>query len=307
MNKVKAVTSVIAGVFACLYVGLSIADNNAESERNRNANKFKSLSNVATITYTEPTYENKAPKAIYLFGEYTVACAPDFFHPSMKSTEVQPRTEAYTDALAETEETVTTVAETAVTETTVPATAVTETVPVVTVPVTAPPVTEPAPAPVVTEVPSAPAETPAVQEQPSEPPTAETPAPEPEPVQIPEVQPENTYSEPVIPISDEEYIILCNAVAHEAGSDWISLYEKAYVAEVIMNRVNNSLFPSTIYDVLTAPYQFTGAENYVNLGYFSNEVTESVKQAVTLYFTEPQSFSQGFLYFYGDGTSNYFY
>lgn len=109
-----------------------------------------------------------------------------------------------------------------------------------------------------------------------------------------------------LPISDEEYIILCNAVAHEAGCSWISETDKAYVVEVIMNRVNSPKFPNTIYDVLTQPGQFSGSYGYVNLGTYSSYVTQSVKDAVTLYFTEPESFTQGYIGFWGDGYRNHF-
>ena len=110
-----------------------------------------------------------------------------------------------------------------------------------------------------------------------------------------------------LPITDEEYIILCNAVANEAGSDWISIYDKARVVEVIMNRVHSSQFPNTIYGVLAQPFQFEGSYSYVNLGTFSGIVTDNVKQAVDLYFSSPESFSEGYYYFYGDGYQNYFY
>ena len=110
-----------------------------------------------------------------------------------------------------------------------------------------------------------------------------------------------------LPITDEEYIILCNAVANEAGSDWISVYDKARVVEVIMNRVNSSQFPNTIYGVLAQPFQFEGSYSYVNLGTFSGIVTDQVKEAVNLYFSSPESFSEGYFYFYGDGYQNYFY
>lgn len=123
-----------------------------------------------------------------------------------------------------------------------------------------------------------------------------------EEVPAPVVEEQNT-----LPISDQDFILLCNAVANEAGSNWISNYDKACVVEVIMNRVNSPYFPSTIYNVLTQRNQFTGASRYVNLGTYSSYVTQSVKDAVTLYFSEPQSFTQGFLYFYGDGRRNYFY
>lgn len=110
-----------------------------------------------------------------------------------------------------------------------------------------------------------------------------------------------------LPITDREYILLCNAVAHEAGSDWISEYNKALVVEVIMNRVNASAYPNSIYGVLTQPYQFSGAWGYVDLTTYSSKVTQSVKNAVTLYFSEPDSFTQGYYSFRGNGRENYFF
>lgn len=165
------------------------------------------------------------------------------------------------------------------------------------------------------------------------------PATEPwtEPVTEPETQPGTEYSEPAteaptepaaepqtepateepavevsgnensLPISDEEFIILCNAVAHEAGCNWISEYDKALVVEVIMNRVYSPLYPNSITGVLTQPYQFSGSSSYVYLGNYSGSVTESVKNAVYLYFSEPYSFNHGYYGFYGDGFRNYFY
>ena len=126
--------------------------------------------------------------------------------------------------------------------------------------------------------------------------------PETEPVAI-DVETE----EDSLPITDEEYILLCNAVAHEAGSNTISTEEKAKVVEVIMNRVYSSKFPNTIYGVITQPYQFTGSGSYANLGTFSYKVTQSVKDAVELYFRESESFTQGYMFFWGDGYSNHFY
>lgn len=142
-------------------------------------------------------------------------------------------------------------------------------------------------------------------------PVTEEPEPTPTYVEVPEEivtpDPEPVAEENALPISDSDYILLCNAVANEAGSNWIGNYEKAYVVEVIMNRVYSSLFPNSIYDVLTQRYQFTGASRYVNLGTYSSYVTQSVKDAVTLYFNEPESFTQGYLFFYGDGRANHFY
>ena len=100
----------------------------------------------------------------------------------------------------------------------------------------------------------------------------ETAAPT-EPVQ--EVSSETTDN--ALPISDSDFILLCNVVGHEAGSYWISEFEKACVVEVVMNRVKSPLYANSIYGVLTQPGQFSGCYSYVNLGKFSGYVTESVK------------------------------
>ena len=106
-------------------------------------------------------------------------------------------------------------------------------------------------------------------------------------------------------LTDYEYIMLCNAVAYEAGSDWIPTSEKAKVAEVIMNRVASPDFPNTIYDVLTQEGQFVGVWNYVTLTDYSYKVTEDVKSAVNMAL-ESGYINHGYLFFEGDGTQNYF-
>ena len=106
-------------------------------------------------------------------------------------------------------------------------------------------------------------------------------------------------------LTDYEYIMLCNAVAYEAGSDWIPTSEKAKVAEVIMNRLASPDFPNTIYDVLTQEGQFVGVWNYVTLTDYSYKVTEDVKSAVTTAL-ESDYINHGYLFFEGDGTQNYF-
>lgn len=107
-------------------------------------------------------------------------------------------------------------------------------------------------------------------------------------------------------ISDEDYVLLCNCVAHEAGSNSISTTDKAYVVEVIMNRVASPDFPNTIRGVITQRGQFEGSSSYANLTTFSSKVTSMVKEAVNLYFSDTGSFNQGYLYFYGDGSQNHF-
>ena len=106
-------------------------------------------------------------------------------------------------------------------------------------------------------------------------------------------------------LTDYEYIMLCNAVAYEAGSDWIPTSEKAKVAEVIMNRVASLDFPDTIYDVLTQEGQFVGVWNYVTLTDYSYKATEDVKSAVNMALESGYT-NHGYLFFEGDGTQNYF-
>lgn len=107
-------------------------------------------------------------------------------------------------------------------------------------------------------------------------------------------------------VSDSDYILLCNAVAHEAGSDNITIENKAKVVEVIMNRVYSSSFPNTIYGVITQKSQFSGSSTYADLTGYSSKVTQNVKSAVDLYFYDPSAFNHGYLYFYGDGSQNHF-
>ena len=113
-------------------------------------------------------------------------------------------------------------------------------------------------------------------------------------------QAENTYS---IVVSDSDYILLCNAVGHEAGSNWISTADKAKVVEVILNRANSS--GSSIYAVLTARGQFSGCWSYVNLGTFSRNVTADVIAAVDGYLSGTYP-NHGYTRFYGDGRQNHF-
>lgn len=110
-----------------------------------------------------------------------------------------------------------------------------------------------------------------------------------------------------LPIDEADYILLCNCVAHEAGANNISVYNKALVVEVVMNRVNDSRWPDTISGVITQKYQFTGSSTYAYLGTYSKKVTDSVKEAVNLYFEDPSQFNHGYTGFRGDGSQNYFH
>ena len=112
---------------------------------------------------------------------------------------------------------------------------------------------------------------------------------------------EQTYAE--LPISDYEHTLLCNVVAREYGSDWVSVYDKACVVATVMNRVNSPQFPNTIEGVLTQPNQFSG---YYACNYEWSNVTDSVRESVDYYFNHQNEFGN-YLYFYGNGTQNFFY
>lgn len=115
------------------------------------------------------------------------------------------------------------------------------------------------------------------------------------------VEPEPVWNN--APISDYERILLNNVVAREYGSDWVSVYDKACIVACVMNRVNSPQFPNTIEGVLTQPYQFSG---YYACNYEWSNVTDSVRESVDYYFNHQDEFGS-YLYFYGDGTHNYFY
>lgn len=103
-------------------------------------------------------------------------------------------------------------------------------------------------------------------------------------------------------ITESERIMLCNLVGREYGSDYVPIPEKAKVVAVVMNRVNSPLFPNTIYEVLTQPYQFSG---YIASDVYSYQVTDSVIESVDYYFSHAEEFGD-WLNFEGDGSWNYF-
>ena len=80
----------------------------------------------------------------------------------------------------------------------------------------------------------------------------------------PDLEVINLYVEPTpvvasnTGLSDYDRQLLAEVTWHEAGSNRISQYNKAKIVAGVMNRVNDSRFPNTVYNVLVAPYQFTG-------------------------------------------------
>ena len=118
--------------------------------------------------------------------------------------------------------------------------------------------------------------------------------------------PAETTPARAVSVTEREYIMLCNVVGHEYGADWVPVEEKALVAEVIMNRVNSPAFPNTVYAVLTQKGQFAGIEYLIEMETYSHYVTDSVREAVDLYLSDPSQFDHGYLFFNGDGRRNYF-
>ena len=119
----------------------------------------------------------------------------------------------------------------------------------------------------------------------------------------PEIEIVNPYIEPTpvaAEIDDYSRQLLAEITWHEAGSNWIGQYDKAKIVAGIMNRVNDSRFPSTVYDVLVAPYQFTG--------YWPGccEPSQACWDAVDYYFNHTNEFNSDNSW-WGDGEKNHFY
>ena len=138
------------------------------------------------------------------------------------------------------------------------------------------------------------------------------------PVQKP--TPQQTVSVPStqIVVSDYEYVMLCNLVAGEYGSNTVSVYDKGAVVATVIHRLWEGTrwtggMPATIYNVIAAPGQYHG--KYLS-STFSSKVTQSCKDAVTYalnnigeydYYTNPDGTSIYMINsFSGDGRYNWF-
>lgn len=106
--------------------------------------------------------------------------------------------------------------------------------------------------------------------------------------------------ENLILIEDYTKQLLAEITYHEAGSDWISLYDKARVVSAVWERVCDLRFPCTVYDVLTQEGQFEG--------YWPGCCTPTPEcyDAVDYYFSHMNDFDDCNSW-YGDGYQNYFY
>ena len=111
------------------------------------------------------------------------------------------------------------------------------------------------------------------------------------------------YDASNLPITQAEFYMLANLVAHEYGADWVSLHEKAKVVMTVMNRVRDSRFPNTIRGVILQRNQFC----WVPDSYYWRRTTQSCKDAVVYYFNHQSEYSTRLNSFYGRNGVNHFY
>lgn len=131
-------------------------------------------------------------------------------------------------------------------------------------------------------------------------------------------EPKPVTTDTAIAVTDYEYIMLCNLVAGEYGSDCVSTYDKGAVVATVIHRLWEGTrwtggAPASIYNVIAAPYQYDG--KYLS-GSYSSRVTQSCKDAVTYalnnihdydYYCNPDGTSIYMINsFYGDGRYNWF-
>ena len=131
-------------------------------------------------------------------------------------------------------------------------------------------------------------------------------------------EPTPAITSTAIAVTDYEYIILCNLVAGEYGSDWVSTYDKGAVVATVVHRMWEGTrwtngAAASIYNVIASPDQYDG--KYLSDSY-SSKVTQSCKDAVTYalnninaydYYTNPDGTSVYMINsFCGDGTYNWF-
>lgn len=106
-----------------------------------------------------------------------------------------------------------------------------------------------------------------------------------------------------LPITNQEFILIANVISHEAGSSWMTEYERSCIVAAIMNRVTDSRFPSTIDAVVHQSGQMFDVPyyriDYSGIGY------EPIDNAIYAYFNG--KYSYGLINSWsGDGQHNYF-
>ena len=129
----------------------------------------------------------------------------------------------------------------------------------------------------------------------------------------PEIEIVNEYNDPApvvasdTGLSDYDRRLLAEITCHEYGSDWVSTAEKAKIVAGVMNRVNSSLYPNTIYDVLMQDGQFHGSWDGGH-GYWPGciEPNQGSWDAVDYYFAHQSEFGS-YTSWWGNGYQNFFY
>lgn len=106
------------------------------------------------------------------------------------------------------------------------------------------------------------------------------------------------------PISESDYILIANVVSHEAGSSWISTYNRSQIVASIMNRVADPRFPDTVDGVVHQQGQMFDVPyyrvDYSGIGY------EPIDEAINMYFSGEYDYGS-ITSWYGTGTENVFY
>lgn len=107
-----------------------------------------------------------------------------------------------------------------------------------------------------------------------------------------------------LPISEQDYILIANVISHEAGSSWISTYNRSQIVAAIMNRVSDSRFPDTVDGVVHQQGQMFDVP-YYRVDY-SGIGHEPIDEAINMYFSGEYDYGS-ITSWYGDGVNNYFY
>ena len=107
-----------------------------------------------------------------------------------------------------------------------------------------------------------------------------------------------------LPISEQDYILIANVISHEAGSSWISTYNRSQIVAAIMNRVSDSRFPNTVDGVVHQQGQMFDVP-YYRVDY-SGIGHEPIDEAINMYFSGEYDYGS-ITSWYGTGTENVFY
>ncbi len=103
-------------------------------------------------------------------------------------------------------------------------------------------------------------------------------------------------------VSNEELIMLAKTVAKEAGD--CSYTQKAYVVWTVLNRVDSSEWPNTVYENLVKPNQFA----YYSWKDYRDDHYQVVCDVVAAWENGGERpLPSDYQYFWGDGWRNHFY